>query len=403
MLRRILAIVRKDVLLNFASRSQLLFYVILPVVFTAILGGLTFGGGDDNRLAIAVVNEDDGALAEELLTALENSAAIRPDLKTSAEAVNVFESNDAPALLIIPAGFSDALRHGETVDLSWRMQSGNANALVAQQAVQAAVGQVSQAVTIANTSVQAAEQREPFAGEETRDAYFADSLAAAQEMLAAAPQRVSVTQPVPTAEADQGNSFNNAAQASAGQLITWVFIPLLGTAGLFAYERTQGTLRRLISTPTSKSTYLLGTISGQLGLGLVQMLLLVAFGALIFGLQWGQSPAALALMLFTFGLAAVAMGTMLGTFIKTDGQATGIAIMLGMVMALLGGCWYPLELFPPGVQTAVHVLPTTWAMQGLTDLVMWGQGFIDILPEAGVLLGFALVFFVIGVGRFRYE
>ena len=102
-------------------------------------------------------------------------------------------------------------------------------------------------------------------------------------------------------------------------------------------------------------------------------------------------------------LAAAAFGTTMGTFIKTEGQASGLSIMFGMVFALMGGCWYPLELFPSAVQNAVKVLPTTWAMQGLLDLVLRGRGLVDILPEAGVLLGFAAVFFVVGVWRFRYE
>jgi ABC-2 type transport system permease protein len=42
-------------------------------------------------------------------------------------------------------------------------------------------------------------------------------------------------------------------------------------------------------------------------------------------------------------------------------------------------------------------------MQGLLDLVLRGQGVAGILPEAGVLLGFAAVFFVIGILRFKYE
>jgi ABC-2 type transport system permease protein len=77
--------------------------------------------------------------------------------------------------------------------------------------------------------------------------------------------------------------------------------------------------------------------------------------------------------------------------------------MAGMVMALLGGCWYPLELFPAAAQNIVKILPTTWAMQGMLDLVLRGKGLMDILPEAGVLLGFAVIFFSVGVMRFRYE
>jgi len=77
--------------------------------------------------------------------------------------------------------------------------------------------------------------------------------------------------------------------------------------------------------------------------------------------------------------------------------------MLGMVMALLGGCWYPLELFPAFVQQAVKALPTTWAMQGMLDINLRGQGLTAVLPEAGVLLGFAALFFTIGIVRFKYE
>ncbi|MDP3721024.1 MAG: ABC transporter permease, partial [Anaerolineaceae bacterium] len=95
--------------------------------------------------------------------------------------------------------------------------------------------------------------------------------------------------------------------------------------------------------------------------------------------------------------------TMVGTFVKTESQANGLSIMIGMVMALMGGCWYPLEFFPQTVQQIVKVLPTTWAMQGLLDIVLRGQGLMNILPEAGVLLGFTVIFMIIGILRFKYE
>jgi len=72
-------------------------------------------------------------------------------------------------------------------------------------------------------------------------------------------------------------------------------------------------------------------------------------------------------------------------------------------MAMLGGCWYPIELFPGFMRSAAQALPTYWSMQGMLDILVRGKGMTDILPEAGVLLGFALIFFVIGVLRFKYE
>ena len=93
----------------------------------------------------------------------------------------------------------------------------------------------------------------------------------------------------------------------------------------------------------------------------------------------------------------------MGTVVKTSGQATNLSIMSGMAMALLGGCWWPSELFPDVLLAANKVLPTTWVMDGLNGLMLQGFGLMEVMPLAGVLLGFALVFFLIGVWRFRFE
>ena len=164
-----------------------------------------------------------------------------------------------------------------------------------------------------------------------------------------------------------------------------------------ASERVWGTLRRLVTTPTRKPTFLLGMITGQFSYGLVQMLMLVVIGVLLLKVPWGQNPLALLALLVSFGLAAVAMGTMLGTFTRTPSQASGLSIALGMVMGLLGGCMLPLEMFPPAVANAAKILPTTWAMMGMTQLTVYNAGLMQILPYAAVLIGFALVFFVVGL------
>ncbi len=119
--------------------------------------------------------------------------------------------------------------------------------------------------------------------------------------------------------------------------------------------------------------------------------------------NWGGSPGALAIILVTSALAAAALGTTLGTLVRSSSQANGLSLMLGMVMALLGGCWYPIELFPQAVRTAVMVLPTSWAMRGMLNIVLRGQGMAGVLPEAGVLCLFAFLFLGVGIWRFRFE
>ncbi|HVF25419.1 MAG TPA: ABC transporter permease [Anaerolineales bacterium] len=398
-MKKIFAIAWKDAIIRFASSSELLFFIILPIVFTFLLAGGTPSADDDNRIPLNVVDEANTAISKEIIGELENSTAVRPDVVTRAEAKSQFEERRATAVFIIPAGIDTASLQNGTAEVELLQQPNNIDATIAQRAVLTAIRRVSSAFSAAQNAVSQRESMQAFASDAEKQAYFESSLQMAQTLQQDAPERVTVVEATTEDQID----YDPRANSSAGQLITWVFIPLFAISALFAYERQQGTLRRLLTTPSYKATFLLGTISGQVAMALVQMLLLVGFGILAMKLNWGREPLALFLILFCSALAAAAFGTTIGTFIKTEGQASGLSIMFGMVFALMGGCWYPLELFPPAIQNAVKVLPTTWAMQGMLDLVLRGGGLMDILPEAGVLLGFAALFFTVGVWRFRFE
>lgn len=398
-MKKIFAIAWKDTILRFASASELLFFIILPLVFTFLLAGGTPSGDEDPRIVLSVVDESNTEISKQILTELENSTAVRPELITRDEAQKQFDDRRAEVVLIIPAGINIVSLQNGSAELELLQQPNNMNATVAERAISTAIRRVSSSVSAAQNAVRLRETKQSFASAAEKQGYFESSLAFAQALQNKTPERVMVV---------QGNTkdlieYDPRANTSAGQLITWVFIPLFGISALFAYERQQGTLRRLLTTPANKATFLLGTIAGQVAIALVQMLLLVAFGIAVMKLNWGREPLALLLILFTSALAAAAFGTLMGTFIKTESQANGLSIMFGMVFALMGGCWYPLELFPPAIQNAVKILPTRWAMQGMLDIVLRAGGLRDVLPEAGVLILFAILFFSIGVWRFRYE
>ena len=398
-MKKIFAIAWKDAIIRFSSSSELLFFIILPLVFTFLLAGGTPTGDQDPRIELLVVDEANTAISKQIIGELENSTAVRPDVVSREEAQSQFDDRRADAVFFIPAGIDIASLQSGSAEVELLQQPNNLNATIAERAISTAIRQVSSAISAAQNAVRQRETKQAFASDAEKQAYFESSLQIAQRIQNESPERVTVLEGNTEDQVD----YDPRANSSAGQLITWVFIPLFAISALFAYERQQGTLRRLLTTPSRQATFLLGTISGQVAMALVQMLLLVVFGILVMKLSWGRDPLALFVILLTSALAAAAFGTMLGTFIKTEGQAGGVSVMFGMVFALLGGCWYPLELFPPAVQNVVKVLPTTWAMQGMLDLVLRGKGLVDILPEAGVLLGFAALFFTVGVLRFRYE
>ena len=398
-MKKIFAIAWKDAIVRFGSVSELLFFIVLPLVFTYLLAGGTPSGDEDPRIVLMVADEANTAISQQMIKELETSTAVRPEVVSRDEAQSLFDDRRADVVLLIPAGLDLASIQSGSAEVELLQQPNNMNATVAERAASTAIRRVSSAISAARNAVQQRELIQPFASEAERQSYFEASLERARTIQQEAPERVTVMEGITEDQVE----YDPRANTSAGQLITWVFIPLFGISALFAYERQQGTLRRLLTTPATKATFLLGTITGQVAMALVQMFLLVGFGILVMKLGWGREPLALFVILLTSALAAAAFGTTMGTFIKSEGQASGLSVMFGMVFALMGGCWYPLELFPPAIQNAVKVLPTTWAMQGMLDLVLRGGGLQDVLPEAAVLLGFAAIFFSVGVWRFRYE
>ncbi len=346
-----------------------------------------------------VADEANTAISQQMIKELETSTAVRPEVVSRDKAQSLFDDRRADVVLLIPAGHYIASIQSGSSEVELLQKPTNMNATGAERAASTAIRRVSSAISAAGNAVQQRESIQPFASEAERQSYFEASLERARTIQQEAPERVTVMEGITEDQVE----YDPRANTSAGQLITWVFIPLFGISALFAYERQQGTLRRLLTTPATKATFLLGTITGQVAMALVQMFLLVGFGILVMKLGWGREPLALFVILLTSALAAAAFGTTMGTFIKSEGQASGLSVMFGMVFALMGGCWYPLELFPSAIQNAVKVLPTTWAMQGMLDLVLRGGGLQDVLPEAAVLLGFAAIFFSVGVWRFRYE
>ena len=397
-MQKIIAIILKDLRIRFGNPVEWLFFLILPIFFSFIIGGGT-AGPTDSRVGFYVVDEAQTSLSASLIDTLNVSTSVRPVLKDRQEALEDLDERDVVAVLLLPAGLDWEAIGTTTQSIELRQLPGSTNALVVQQGVQAALGEVSSAVQIASFSAEQGGELFGFEGEAERSAWFAQALAAAQTELQSAPDRVQET----IADVPDPIEYDPNTNSSIGQMITWVFIPLIGLSAMLAYERQIGTLRRLLTSPTRRAVYLGGTIIGMVLTALLQMTILVAFGRFVLHVNWGNSVLAIAMMLVSSSLAAAALGTMLGTIVKTESQANGLSIMVGMVMAMLGGCWYPLELFPQAVQSAVRVLPTTWTMQGMLDIALRGQGPEGVVLEMTVLFGFALVFFLVGIWRFKYE
>src|SRR5829696_2080316 len=192
LMRKIFAIAWKDAIIRFASSSELLFFIVLPIVFTFLLAGGTPSGDEDPRIGLVVVDQAETALSKQILGELENSTAVRPEVVKREEAQDLFDERRADVVFIIPAGIDlDSLQRG-SAEVELLQQPNTMNALVAERAVLTAIRRVSSSISAAQNSVRQRESIQPFASEAEKQAYFESSLNTAQTLQQDAPERVTV-------------------------------------------------------------------------------------------------------------------------------------------------------------------------------------------------------------------
>ena len=90
-----------------------------------------------------------------------------------------------------------------------------------------------------------------------------------------------------------------------------------------------------------------------------------------------------------------------GTLFKTPEQSTSIAPTVGILLGMLGGCMWPLEIVGSTMRTIGHLAPHAWAVDAWTELLSRGGTIVDIRRELFVLAGFAVVLIAIASRRLR--
>jgi ABC-2 type transport system permease protein len=179
-------------------------------------------------------------------------------------------------------------------------------------------------------------------------------------------------------------------------------------------EKEAGSFRRLLAAPVHRGTIVAGKMLAFVGVVYLQMLLLFGVSSALFGMPLGDSPLGLLALTLALALAATGLGMLLGSIARTSKQAGIIGMLLGFVLLLasgllglspsLTGNQADLGLPTEGLQFYISQLtPHVHALDGYVKLILEGAGVVDVLPNTFILLGFGVVFFLIGLWRFRYE
>jgi ABC-2 type transport system permease protein len=115
----------------------------------------------------------------------------------------------------------------------------------------------------------------------------------------------------------------------------------------------------------------------------------------------GLAPGAVILLSILMVLMSSAFALMLATLAKTIRSASSLAVLTSLLLAPLGGCWWPSFLYPQWLQNMSKIVPHAWATEGFNKLMLFGAGFGDAAPSMIALAVFAAVFGGIAVWQFR--
>ena len=179
-----------------------------------------------------------------------------------------------------------------------------------------------------------------------------------------------------------------------------MFLNSLAGSTTLIQSRRLGVTRRTLAAPVSTMQAVGGQALGRLTIATFQGAYIMAATSLLFGVQWGNLAVAV-VVLVMFALVAAGAAMVLGSVLDNDAAAGGVGVGLGLVLAALGGGMYPIELFPDTLRTVAHATPHAWAAEALAEVQRHDGGLTDVLPQLGVLAGFAAVLLLLGAWLLR--
>lgn len=370
----------KDLLILARDRGTYINLFVLPLMFSVVLtialGGV-FGGGTSASpvtIPVTATGADAKAVAE-YITEIPGVTWEMTDDTDAREAVD--EGRSITAVLIDDGGASIEFYQDPSQSVSADL----------------VIGQITAVLAANRYALQSAQLGEVAASGGAESQAQAAQITGQPEIALTTTSAGERTETIePTA----------AQQYIPGFTVAFLFFIAVTIAQYIFMERERGTLRRLLTSPVSRSSILVGKLLPTVVIGFIQVVVIFAVGRIFFGMSLGN-PTALLLVTTAAVAAANGFGLMITSLSKTQAQATGMATLLVFTLATVAGCYVPLSFMPGFMQSIALATPQGWAMQAYQSIIMKGADIAQVLPAVGALGAFTIVFFAIGLFAFKFE
>ena len=402
---QLMTIARKDLRILFRDRSAMIFIFGLPIIMTSIFGVIFGGKGKEETrapLKILVANLDKGPRGTEFIESMRK-LGMTPELEPNGAAAveQKVKNGDLPFGVTIPADFSTGL--GAAVK-GMAANDPKAPQVVLQVRVDPAQTQMA---GIAENTLRASAARV------YAPIYRTEALARvpeayrqfAEQNMATGTQKPPVDLHVSSSETPTREEVKPSPGDTLipGFAVYFVFFMANGVASTLLTERQEGTLRRMLTTPVSRSQVLVGKLLARGLMGMIQTSLLFLVGHYWLRLHLDSSPIGLILTALSTIFCATGLGLLIATLGKTMEQIQGMTTLVLLLMGFLSGTLVPRQLLPDAMQKLSLITPHAWALNAYQDLILRHKPLLSTLPNIGVVMLFGVVFFGLALARFRFE
>jgi len=407
---KLLASIKKEFLILINDKVGLLLMYLMPILLVFIITLVqdsTFKLVNDNNLEIIIVNKDKGDLGDTLIAHLSSTGtfSIREHHDLSEEGIQktLLDGNEMLAVKI-PANFSESLN---------------------AKAKNISIGMLSE-FEIADTSDQVKELNimplKMYYDPVLQETFRFSILSTLYSHLSILENRLMIEQlysemgfdEIPEGMEDQ--FMNNrigieqvSASNSSGQAIpnstqhnvpAWsifaMFFMVISLGGNIVKERLSGSFVRLQTIPASFSLVLISKLFVYVFVAMTQLAIIFALGKFVFPLIGLPALVLPSNMLGLFvvsllsALSAISFAMLVGTYAKTQEQASGFGAITIIILAAIGGIWVPSFVMPSYLQTIGNASPLHWCLEGYYTLFLKGGDWYLLSPTLLFLIIFIL-------------
>lgn len=178
---------------------------------------------------------------------------------------------------------------------------------------------------------------------------------------------------------------------------------IMNTATGFVEDRAKGIYRRLSVTPLKKQSIIGAHLVKQYIVILIQSIILIIIGILVFNIDIVGNYATFWLILTLGGVCFLTIGFALTALIRTTKSATPITMIVFFILLFLGGVFFPIDIMPKGLGYVSNVLPSTNVNEALRLVAIEGKGIGDVGINLLAVAGWTIACLVISIRFFRWE